>query len=116
MVRIWGKPISFTFESINEYYQFEGIDNDKDEFTKYYNNDLNLTKVIKHLYRSGAKWTSWNQYGAVTFPHKELSRYGMAWYMFLCAKLMSSTHLTDVTQERVVLLYAIVTRKSIDVG
>lgn len=93
-----------------------GDDDDDDEFTNFFNNNPNWGVVIRQLCRPGAAWKSKDQQGAMTFPHKELSRYGKVWYTFLCAKLMPSTHLADVTQERAVLLYAIVNGMSIDVG
>lgn len=37
-----------------------------------------------------------------------LSRYGKAWYAFICARLMPTTHQNDVTKERAILLHGIV--------
>ena len=39
-----------------------------------------------------------------------------AWYYFLGAKLMPMRHFSDITKDRVVLLYCLVTEKSLDLG
>lgn len=45
VVQVRGKPVSFDPESINSYYQLEGVVTD-DGFTQYYHNDLNLGEVV----------------------------------------------------------------------
>lgn len=50
------------------------------------------------------------------FSHKELNQNGKAWYYFICAKLLSTTHVSDVIKDHVLILYAIVIGKSITVG
>lgn len=44
----------------------------------------------------------------INFPHSALSRYGKAWYAFICARLMPTRHQNDATKERSWLLYGIV--------
>lgn len=51
-----------------------------------------------------------------SFPHTALSRHGKAWYNFIYANLMPTRHQSDVTKEREILLYVIVTNKKVDVG
>lgn len=64
----------------------------------------------------------WGQSGSVgknkggCHSNKELSRYGKAWYSFICAKMIPITHVSDVVKERAVLLFAIMKGKTIDVG
>ena len=52
----------------------------------------------------------------VTFPSIGLTSKCKAWYYFLGAWLMPIWHFSDITKERVVLLYAIVTKKSVALG
>lgn len=47
---------------------------------------------------------------------KYLSLYGKIWYAFLCAKLSPSTHTSEVTKEKVLLLYSNVKDFDIDIG
>ena len=52
----------------------------------------------------------------VTFLSIRLTRECKAWYYFLGARLMPVWHFSDITKERVVLIYAIVIKKSIYLG
>lgn len=114
VVRVRGKEVSYAKAEINAYYKLSEMVGD-DEFTEYMQKDIDLSEVIKVLCRPGAEWKS-KEHEAFSFAHKELNRYGKAWYYFLCAKLMSTTQVTDVIHDRVVLLYAIVKGMTIDVG
>ena len=50
------------------------------------------------------------------FPRKALVDNIRPWYAFVCVNLQPTAHLSDVTRERAILLYALVTGASIDVG
>ena len=52
----------------------------------------------------------------VTFPSIGLTRECKAWYYFLAARLMPLRHFSDINKERAMLLYSIVTGKSLDLG
>lgn len=114
-VQVRGKSVLFDKQSINSYNQIEYMSDDN-EFTEYMTEDLNLDTVIKTLCRPGAEWKSKGNDGAINFSNGELRRYGKAWYSFICAKLMPTTHVSDVIKDIVVLLYAIVMGKNINVG
>lgn len=53
---------------------------------------------------------------AIKFKQDNLDCYMKAWHSFIGAKLMLVTHFSDVTEDRVVLLYTTQTGKSINIG
>lgn len=114
VVQVRGKSVSYDKVSIKSYYQITDMSDDN-VYTEYVDNYLNLDQVIKYLCRPGADWKA-KEHEAINFSNKELSRYGKAQYSFICAKLMPTTHVSDVIKDRVVLLYTIVKGKTIDVG
>lgn len=71
--------------------------------------------MIKCLCKPGAQWTIRGE-EAISFSRSELSIYGTAWFNFICAKLMPSSHVSNVIKSRACPLFAIVTVKSINVG
>lgn len=64
--------------------------------------------------KPGTTWIKGRKGGTV-FHCKDLSRCGKIWYAFLYVKLLPSTHTSDVTKEKALLLFAIVQDFIIDV-
>lgn len=88
-----------------------------DDFMYYGSDHYNLDVVIRKLCKPRTTWTlKQGTDKKVSFPHTTLSRYEKAWYNFICANLMSIRHQSDVTKERAILLYAIVSNKKVNVG
>uniref|UniRef100_A0A164YA28 Putative plant transposon protein domain-containing protein n=1 Tax=Daucus carota subsp. sativus TaxID=79200 RepID=A0A164YA28_DAUCS len=52
----------------------------------------------------------------VSFPAAALNRYAKAWNAFICANIMPSSHGHEVTVDRAILLFGIVSGKYIDLG
>ena len=50
------------------------------------------------------------------FPSKDLHPHMKVWHHFICARLVPTMHLSEVTKERAALLYAILMGKKINVG
>ena len=107
-----GKMDSFDSKTINGYYKHQDIDDDAQ--TTYWEEDLNLDQVSKALCRPKVEWKL-NNGKVATFPTRDLDRYKKAWLNFIAAKLLPFNHLSDVTKEWVVLLYAIVSGMFINV-
>lgn len=79
--------------------------------------ELDLNEVSRVLCKPGTVWaTKEGTTEKLSFPHTALSRYVKAWYSFICANLMPIRHQNDVTKDRAVLLFGIVTGKRVDVG
>ena len=49
------------------------------------------------------------------FPHKVFLDKVKPWYAFVCANLLPTAHLSDVSKERAILINAFMTGASIDV-
>lgn len=114
VVLVRGKPVSYDAESINAYYNLPNIEKD-DELMTYKLESFNLGQMLATLGRPGAIWT--RKGGVIVhFSHMELNRNTKAWYYFLCAKLLPTTHVSDVIKDCALVLFAIVTGKSINVG
>ena len=52
----------------------------------------------------------------VTFPSSGSTKECKTWHYFVGTQMMPVRHFSNVTRERVVLLYALVTKMSIDLG
>ena len=53
---------------------------------------------------------------AKSFPWEDLLDKVRPWFAFICASLFPTAHLSDVSRDWAILLYAIVSGTSIDVG
>ncbi|GMN64007.1 hypothetical protein TIFTF001_033098 [Ficus carica] len=113
MTVLQGKPISFDRSTINRFYGLDGIDDD--EYFEYLNDHLDYGEVLKFIVGSGIEWRL-NEGVAVSFMGSALDKHTKAWLYFIGAKLMPVTYFSDVTKDRAVLLYAILSEASIDVG
>lgn len=79
--------------------------------------ETDLEQVIAELCIPGSRWTY--KVGTTQpriFPAAALNRYAKAWNLFICAKLLPSSHQYEITAERAILLWGIITGEYIDVG
>lgn len=74
-----------------------------------------LDEVTRHICGKVVNWTVVRG-TRIAFLTKELETNMKVWYHFICAKLVPTAHLTEVTRERAFLLYAIKKNLSINVG
>lgn len=86
-----------------------------DDYRCYADKGVNYTKVIQRIFRDGAEWRMHND-NPVTFKKSDFCDDEKKWAEFVVAKLMSSSHATDITKDKAMLIYFIMTRKTIDVG
>lgn len=115
VVQVRGRPVSYTRTTINSYFNLRDIL--IDDYLYYGIGHCDLDVVIQKLCKPGTTWTLKQATDEkVSFPHTTLSRYGKAWYNFICANLMLTRHQSDVTKERAILLYAIVSNGKVDIG
>lgn len=114
VVQVRGKAVAYDRKTINNYYQLPNY-----EYEDYLRNGLgahDLNIVIAQLYKPGTTWKLRNGTDEKTsFSYTELSCYKKAWYSFICSNLMPTRHISDVTKEKAVLLFAIVTKLKIDI-
>lgn len=79
--------------------------------------DVDLDNIVAELCVPGTVWKF--RPGTtehVHFPASAMNRYARAWNLFICARLMHSSHSHDVTVERAILLWGILTDEYIDLG
>ena len=108
-----GRMVPFSADAINTYYQLRVPRQCQYAYMRDF--DPDFEEVIKNMTKPGTTWIKGREGGTV-FHSKDLSQYGKIWYAFLCAKLLPSTHTSDVTKEKALLLYAIVQDFIIDIG
>lgn len=88
VVQVRGNSVSFDKANINAYYHIRDME-DEGEFTKYRDEDFDRNQVLKCLCRPGVIWTLKGN-NVLHFSPSELSRYGKAWYSFICAKIFAN--------------------------
>ena len=80
------------------------------------NNKANIPMITQAIcLSSGTRWTIVREAHA-HFPSKDLHPHMKVWHHFICARLVPTMHLSEVTKERAALLYAIQTGKKINVS
>lgn len=115
VVQVRGKLVSYDRITINSYFNLPTMRDNS--YLKWGMFHYDLDYVIQRLCKSRTTWTlKQNTTEKVSFPHTTLSRYGKAWYSFLCANLMPTRHQNNVTKEQAILLFVIVTNLLVDVG
>lgn len=109
-----GKAVPFDSVTINNLYDMPNIP--YDDYTNYLENHLNLDEVLKFLTILRIEWKIAKD-GSSTFSVSSIQfEEHKAWYYFIVARLMPTTHVSDVTQDQAILLYTIFTRKSTNMG
>ncbi|KAL3516339.1 hypothetical protein ACH5RR_023241 [Cinchona calisaya] len=113
------RSVNFSREVINAYYQILNIDESKHSTFK--RSDINYDMLLRelcdpHVLDGMAKCEFYPTREHKQFLKTWLSPYALVWYHFLTSRILPITHLTKVTQDRVVLLYVLVKGWSIDIG
>ncbi|KAK5775709.1 hypothetical protein PVK06_043641 [Gossypium arboreum] len=106
-------PISSN--AINEFFELPNFEND--EYSSLIRNikPENLHEILEELTIPGSKWTVSKQ-GIHTYRRESLTPIAKVWFYFIRFSLMSSSHGTTISLDRMVLLYSILTRKTTDAG
>lgn len=113
-VFVRGKRVSFSGKAINKLFGLPEIG--RDGYTTYYEEDqVDYQAVLQEIAVPGTTWKT-TEGRPVTFKSIGLKKDCKAWHYFVGARLMPVRHMSDVTKERAVLIYCIVTGRSVDVG
>ena len=114
-VPVCGIKVPITSNTINEF--FELPDFEDDEYSSLMSNieSKNLQEILEELTVLGSKWTVSKQ-GIHTCRREYLTPLAKVWFYFIHFSLMPSSHGTTISLEQMVLLYSILTGKTIDVG
>ena len=90
-----------------------GVENDG--YTTFIGREIDYQEILRVIVVPGTQRRMIND-KPITFPSIGLTRECKAWYYFLGARLMPVRHFSDINKDRAVLLYYIVTGKSLDLG
>ncbi|KGN46897.1 hypothetical protein Csa_020731 [Cucumis sativus] len=108
-----GRQVSFDYGTINRYYHLPNFE--RDEYDIYASEHVDVHQIIRELCQPGAEWVI-NPGEPIRFKSSNLTVSNQVWHKFICAKLLPVAHTSSVTKERAILLYAIATKRSVDVG
>ena len=79
--------------------------------------DVDLDAVVAGMCIPGTVWKyKTGPTTPSTFPAAALARYARAWFLFLCARIMPTSHVNDVTVDCAIILWGILNGKYIDLG
>ena len=95
---------------------FHGLEDiEYDEYSAYVSDHIDLNEIVNTICKLGTQWKMSNG-EATSVKASTLTKDAMIWYYFMGARFMPSSHLSDVTRNRAVLIYCIISGKTIDVG
>ncbi|MFQ6641671.1 hypothetical protein Gotur_015098 [Gossypium turneri] len=109
------KKVPLTSKSINDLFNLPDVE--EDEYYPMMNN-INgdfLQQVLDVMTNSGSKWII-TKYGSHSCQREYLKPVAKVWFYFVRYSFMPISHSSTISMERMLLLYAILTEKSINVG
>ncbi|MFQ6658978.1 hypothetical protein Gotur_028040 [Gossypium turneri] len=74
-----------------------------------------LQQVLDVVTNPGSQWII-RKYGSHSCRRENLKPVAKVWFYFVCHSFMPISHSSTISMERMLLLYAILTEKSINVG
>lgn len=100
------RDVAFHFDPdmINRYY----------DYNLYVMGQVDDLHIIRDLYQLGAEWVI-KPGEAIKFKVSDLSVTYMVRHSLICTKLLPAAHPSDVTKEKIILLYAIASRRLVDI-
>ena len=110
IVYVQGKWVDFSVVAIN-------LVNDDSDAYKALFQDTDYQMIMRFLTRGRGLWKRHPSTSKVTtFQMKALNSVSKVWYNFICTTLKPSLHLSTVTRDKTIMLYAIVQGIKFDVG
>ena len=74
---------------------------------EYMMNEANMEEVSRAICKSEGTWWTIVMDEHVDYPSKHLQQNMKVWHHFICGRLMSTMHTSEVTKERAMLLYGV---------
>ena len=91
-------------------------DNDSEEYQALFV-AIDFKSLMQELIQGHGLWWRHPSTGKfTTFPMTALTPVAKAWYNFLCVKIKPSLHLSTVTKDKTILLYAMTKGFQFDIG
>ncbi|PIN26478.1 hypothetical protein CDL12_00758 [Handroanthus impetiginosus] len=113
MVR--GKNVNFSARTINSLFGTPSIDN-PGEIQEFLEDHPKLETICSLICRENPQWTLSRLNEPIHFPRTTLTFAADNWLRFISARLLPSSHTYEVTRERAVMIYAILTDVPFDIG
>ncbi|PIN20712.1 hypothetical protein CDL12_06595 [Handroanthus impetiginosus] len=113
MVR--GKNINFSARTINSFFGTPCIDT-PGEVQEFLKDHPPLDTICELICRDNPEWTLSRLNEPIHFPHTTLTFAADNWLRFVSTRLLPSSHTSEVTRERAVMIYAILTDVPFDIG
>ena len=112
-VFVRGKWVSFSGRAINQFFKTPDID--KDDYNAFIAKPIDYQELLQRIAVPGTQWKM-REDKPITLRSIGLTKECKAWYYFLGARLMPVRHFSDITRDRAVLLYSLVSEQSLDLG
>ena len=112
-VFVRGKQVNFSPKAINRFFKLPDIEND--EYNQFIAKQIDFEEILQEIAVPGTRWKLSDD-KPITFKSIGLTRDCKGWHYFLGARLMPVRHFSDVNKDRAILLYCLMTGKSLDVG
>ncbi|PIN07042.1 hypothetical protein CDL12_20397 [Handroanthus impetiginosus] len=113
MVR--GKNINFSARTINSLFGTPSIDT-PGEVQEFLEDHPPLDTICDLICRESPQWTLSRLNEPIHFPRTTLTFAADNWLRFVSARLLPSSHTSEVTRERAIMIYAILTDVPFDIG
>ncbi|PIN19977.1 hypothetical protein CDL12_07343 [Handroanthus impetiginosus] len=113
MVR--GTNINFSARNINSLFGTPSIDT-PGEVQEFLEDHPPLDTICELICRDKPQWTLSRLNEPIHFPRTTLTFAADNWLRFVSARLLPSSHTSEVTRERAVMIYAILTDVPFDIG
>ena len=108
-----GKKVNFSGKAINKFFKLPDIE--RDGYTEFVGKQIDYEEIIREIAVPGTKWKLTDD-KPITFLSIGLTRDCKGLYYFVGARLMPVRHFGDINKDRAIILYCLMTGKSLDVG
>ncbi|PIN07250.1 hypothetical protein CDL12_20183 [Handroanthus impetiginosus] len=116
-VLVRGRKVSFSRVSINDYFGVEEQVLSEEEFNEFQFADNVLDHVPERICGTEeVEWSLGRDNNRKSFKASLLTRESRNWLRFISSRMLPTTHLSDVSKERAILIYAIYEDVPIDLG
>ena len=89
----------------------------QDDWVRKDKRNIDLDQIVYELCIPGTTWKRNPSTNVrVSFPASTMNRYARAWNLFICHSIMPSGHHHDVTVDRAILLFGILSGKYVDIA
>ena len=105
---VHGMTVDYTAAAIRRVIRQKAKPRGADDRTFKSRAEVDLDYILSEIFVLGTRWKKKAFMDEkLTFPTSAMNRYTRAWNLFLCANILPSSHLHEVTVEREIMLWAI---------